>query len=643
MLSHKVYSFLLRKYPRTLARVVSTWMACAWLACAWQLSSANAQPQPSLSLTRVASGLSSPLYATHAPGDPDNLYIVERGGNVRILNLNTNTISATNFLTTAQVNAGNGFTSGGERGLLGLAFHPDYVTNRRYYIYYTDGSGHTRIRSYQRSEADPLTTDGGSRVEILQFNQPFSNHNGGWIGFGPDGYLYIASGDGGSGNDPNNAGQNKNSLLGKLLRIDPSTTSTPGYSIPPDNPFVGQAGTRAEIWAYGLRNPWRCSFDRLTGDLYMADVGQNAREEVNFQYANSSGGENYGWRLREGTIQTPSVGGARPADNVDPIYDYTRGSGPFQGFSTTGGYVYRGPIAGLQGHYFFGDYVSRRLFSIRFDGSTPSSFNGLNYNSRIDWRDIAQLDVGTFASNADIASFGEDSQGNLYMVNLGGSVYKFTAGSIPEPTSMADSFIYHAGWTGAGTPQWDAIDTTKSLAQPGQTPTPLSLSNLINTSQGINGVVLDIVSLGDPNEAVWEFKWSPQGTFSQTEFPISSWGNAPSPTITTFPGTGTGGSDRVLLQWENQQIANRWLRVGLTVGPFSATFYVGHLLGETTDAVEGTYTVTFEDISTIRSEVGQTVDAGNAADIDKSGTVSFSDISAMRGNVGSQLTNISIP
>lgn len=399
-----------------------------------------------LSLTRVATGLSSPVYATSAPGDPNNLYIVERGGNIRVLDLTTGNLSASNFLTTSQLSAGNGLTSGNERGLLGLAFHPDYVNNGRYYVNYTDGSGNTRVRSYQRSSSNPLMTDGNSRVEILQVNQPFSNHNGGWMDFGPDGHLYIATGDGGGSNDPVNAGQNRNTLLGKMLRISPSTTSAAGYTIPTDNPFVGQSNVREEIWAYGLRNPWRNSFDRLTGDLWIADVGQNAREEVNFQYASSSGGENYGWRFREGTIQTPgSVGGPRPADNVDPIYDYTHGFDPFQGRSITGGYVYRGPIAGLQGHYFFGDFVSQRLFSLRFDGSDPADFDGTNFDTLIDWTDIVDIDFGTLGG---ISSFGEDADGNLYLVNLGGSVYRFSAGVIPEPgaalilVSLGIAFVF---------------------------------------------------------------------------------------------------------------------------------------------------------------------------------------------------------
>lgn len=227
------------------------------------------------------------------------------------------------------------------------------------------------------------------------------------MSFGADGFLYIASGDGGDANDPGNVAQNKNSLLGKILRIAPSTDSVGGYQIPANNPWVGQVGVRHEVWAYGLRNPWRCRFDRATGDFYMADVGQGAREEINFQYSTSLGGENYGWRLREGTIQTPgSVGGPQPPGNVAPIYDYTRGSNPFQGRSVTGGYVYRGPIPGLQGHYFFGDFATRRLFSLRFAQSPTTNFDGSNHNSLIDWTSSVQLDVGSLGS---ISSFGEGS------------------------------------------------------------------------------------------------------------------------------------------------------------------------------------------------------------------------------------------
>ena len=205
--------------------------------------------------------------------------------------------------------------------------------------------------------------------------------------------------------------------------------STRNYGIPSDNPFVDETGDD-EIWAYGLRNPWRNSFDRETGDLYIGDVGQGSREEIDYQPASSSGGENYGWRLREGTIATPAtgIGGAKPADAVDPIYEYPRGTGDLEGRSVTGGYVYRGPIQSLQGTYFFADFINNRIWSLRHDGSNPSNFDGTNYVDFTDWTEMLEPDVGTINS---IASFGEDALGNLYIVDLGGEIFMV----IPEPTS----------------------------------------------------------------------------------------------------------------------------------------------------------------------------------------------------------------
>lgn len=395
--------------------------------------------QPSLRLTRVATGLSNPIYATHAPGDASRLFIAEQGGNIRILDLNTGLLNATPFLTTAQLGTGTGFTSGGERGLLGLAFDPGYNTNGRFFVNYTDLSGNTRIRSFTRDPGNPNLATTTGVANILSITQPFTNHNGGWMSFGPDGFLYVATGDGGSGNDPNNSALDRSNLLGKMLRIDPDRTNAGGYTSPSSNPFFndGNNATRDEIWAYGLRNPWRNGFDRLTGDLYIADVGQSQLEEINFQSANSGGGENYGWRVREGTQNTGLTNGGLtglgPA--IDPIHDYAHSSNPFEGFSVTGGTVYRGPVAGLQGQYFFGDYVSRRLFSLEFDGSDPTSFDGTNYRNLIDWTDIVTFENG-LGSLGSISSFGEDFNGNLYLINHGGQIFRFSAGAIPEPASL---------------------------------------------------------------------------------------------------------------------------------------------------------------------------------------------------------------
>ncbi len=402
-----------------------------------------------LSLQQVSSGLSLPVFATHAPGDPDRLFVVQQTGAIRILDLNTNTLNPTPFVTVS------GLSGGGEQGLLGLAFDPNYQANGRFYLNYTDTTGATRIRRYERT--NPNLADPSTAFDVMTIAQPQINHNGGWMDFGNDGFLYNSSGDGGGSNDSgtgHTAGsgnaQDRNSLLGKMLRIDVNGDDFPtdpgrNYRIPVNNPFVGQSDAAGEVWAYGLRNPWRSSFDRETGDLWIADVGQNAREEINFQYASSTGGENYGWRLREGTIETPSggVGGPKPAGAIDPIYDYLHGTGDFEGFSVTGGYVYRGPVDGLEGHYFFSDYVNNRLWSLRFDGSAPLDFDGTNFTQLIGWTDILTTDMGVVRS---ISSFGEDLNGNLYLVNrVDGTIFVITAGAIPEPGSFVGLALMLAG------------------------------------------------------------------------------------------------------------------------------------------------------------------------------------------------------
>ena len=283
---------------------------------------------------------------------------------------------------------------------------------------YTDASGDTRVREYTRqspTQGNPIATR-----DILRIDQPFSNHNAGWIGFGPDGNLYVATGDGGSGNDPQNNSQTiTNNLLGKILRVSVDGDDFPNdasrnYSIPSSNPFVGQTGDD-EIFAYGLRNPYRCSFDRITGDLWIGDVGQNAREEIDVISASTSG-QNFGWRIREGTLG-PAVQGA-----IDPIYQYSRGLGALQGFSVTGGYVYRGSISELDGHYFFADFVSDGLWSFRFNEDDQADFDGTNFTDFEDWSN--RVEIGLPTTIRDISSFGEDSDGNLIVVSLAGNVFR---------------------------------------------------------------------------------------------------------------------------------------------------------------------------------------------------------------------------
>ena len=366
-----------------------------------------------LNFELVGNGLARPVFATSAPGDSDSLFVLEQHrGAIERIDLSTGTRSTFVTLPSGTVSTGN------EQGLLGLAFAPDYQTSGRYYLNYTDVSGDTRVREYTRqspTQGNPIATR-----DILRIDQPFSNHNAGWIGFGPDGNLYVATGDGGAANDPQNNSQTiTNNLLGKILRVSVDGDDFPNdasrnYSIPISNPFVGQTGDD-EIFAYGLRNPYRCSFDRITGDLWIGDVGQNAREEIDVISASTSG-QNFGWRIREGTLG-PAVQGA-----IDPIYQYSRGSGALQGFSVTGGYVYRGSISELDGHYFFADFVSDGLWSFRFNEDDQADFDGTNFTDFEDWSN--RVEIGLPTTIRGISSFGEDSDGNLIVVSLAGNVFR---------------------------------------------------------------------------------------------------------------------------------------------------------------------------------------------------------------------------
>lgn len=364
---------------------------------------------------RIVSGLVRPLFVTHAPGDTDRIFIVEQRdgstGRIRIFELSSSTLLPTPFLSVSPV------STGGEQGLLGLTFHPDYASNGFFYVNYTDGSGTTVIERYQVS-IDPDLADPSSGQTVLTLAQPYANHNGGWLGFGPDGYLYCTVGDGGSGGDPQGNAQNLTTLLGKILRIDVAGDDFPAdpdrnYAIPPDNPFVGVAG-EDEIWAYGLRNPWRPSFDRSTNDLWIADVGQVSWEEVNFQPASSTGGENYGWRCYEGNYEYNTSGCSAPGTMVFPIHDYDHG----QGCSVTGGYVYRGnAIPALSGTYFFADFCTASIWSFRYDGASISEFTDRT----------VELDPGGGLSIDQITSFGEDGSGEIYICDLGGEVFKIVS------------------------------------------------------------------------------------------------------------------------------------------------------------------------------------------------------------------------
>lgn len=353
--------------------------------------------------------LNSPLFVTAPPGDTSRLFVVERAGVIKVVNRATNAPIGT-FLDISGL-----VLSGGEQGLLGMAFDPDYATNGRFYVSYTARpSGDSVIARYLVSSNPDVATSTADRI-ILTTVQPFANHNGGMIAFGPvDRYLYAGLGDGGSGNDPENRAQNTGQLLGKLLRIDVSQSGPmqPAYLIPNDNPCVGVSGARPEIWSIGLRNPWRYSFDQQSGDLYIADVGQGALEEVNVSTVVAGGGRgtNYGWRLKEGTVCTNlGPGSCNSNDLQSPAVEYTHTApSPPIPCSVTGGYVYRGTaIPALRGTYFYADYCAGFVRSFRF-------VNGA-VTEHAQWASLG---------GGNISSFGEDADGELYIVTLGGGLYR---------------------------------------------------------------------------------------------------------------------------------------------------------------------------------------------------------------------------
>ena len=379
---------------------------CAALACS---TFASAQV---LESRLVVGGLRRPVFMTAAPGDPSRLYIVEKQGFIRILQNGTLQPTTAPFLDIDALVAG-GTSNNSEQGLLGLAFHPDYQNNGRYYVYYTNTSGHTTLVERSRSASNPNLSATTSRP-ILTINRTATNHLGGWIGFGPDGFLYIASGDSGGGCDPGNAAQNANERRGKILRInvdadDFPASATENFGIVADNPFAVSGGNPA-IWLTGLRNPWRASFDRLTGDFYIADVGQTEREEVNFVAAGSASTpiRNFAWPWYEGDLfntcnKTGTISGTR----VDPIHVYDHNVG----CSITGGYVYRGAaIAPLRGTYFFADFCDARVWSFRYSPSAGKT----EFLDRTAELRAAGVDI------SGIVSFAEDSAGELYILEQGG-------------------------------------------------------------------------------------------------------------------------------------------------------------------------------------------------------------------------------
>lgn len=461
-----------------------------------------AQTLPSLAAVRIANGFNQPLFVTAPPQDYSRLFVVTKGGLIYVVNLPSGAVNTTPFLDLSSRVA-----TDSEEGLVGLAFDPNFATNGKFYCYFvvkggttfTPANGTSRISQFQLLNANQ--GDPTSEKLLLSFDQPQANHNGGWIGFSPrvgdENNLYIASGDGGNGDDADNGNghiepggnaQNLTTLLGKMLRIHVDA-ATGTKSIPASNPFVGTTGARPEIFTYGMRNPFRCSFDRATGDLFIGDVGQNTREEVDVQKAsNPGGGENYGWRIREGTIQNPNYPNppnVPPANAVDPIIDYGRSTGG----TVTGGYVYRGKqIPDLRGTYVFGDYLVSKIFTLNFNGSAASNFQDIT--SR-----LFPTASGGYSLSGP-ASFGEDANGEIYIVAINtGSIFKI----VPTVPYLGNTAVLKVPGgsifvAASGVPfQTYTIQSTNSLVQPFT-----FLANATATGDGV-------ISYEDPNPGTQRF------------------------------------------------------------------------------------------------------------------------------------------
>jgi glucose/arabinose dehydrogenase len=383
-------------------------------------ASDTAAASADIRVTEVGAGFGQLVAGVAAPGDPDRLYVVEQhSGRVMVLDPATGDALAQPFLDLPNAS----LATGAEQGVLGLAFDPGYVANGRFYVALTQADGDIELRSYERSAGDPDRADAasGETMLVIDRDNGARNHNGGWLGFGPDGMLYMSVGDEGQSGDPANNAQNRGELWGKILRLDPHGDSFPNdpnrdYAIPHDNPFVDRVGAD-EIWALGLRNPWRASFDRETGDFYIADVGQDAREEIDVALAGSAGGANYGWKVKEGElVYDASVPGNPPPTSpslIDPVVTY--GHDASGGFAVIGGYVYRGEGGGMQGRYLYADNVSGQLWSFRLvDGA---AVDVTNHTDQLVGGDVD-----------GITSFAEDGRGNLYAVRLDGTVAKLGFG-----------------------------------------------------------------------------------------------------------------------------------------------------------------------------------------------------------------------
>lgn len=474
-----------------------------------------------LTTVRVASGLSRPIFAVSPPGDNARLFVIEQDGRIKILNLVTLQVLATPFLDIAGITRSPIDGGGNEQGLLGLAFHPDYATNGWFFVYHTDNAGTNNILArYTRSAADPTRADTASRQVVLTLAHPtFTNHNGGMMAFGPlDGYLYLSTGDGGGSCDPNNNAQSPTSNLGKMLRLD--VDSLP-YTIPLDNPFRGPGGVNDEVWALGLRNAWRWSFDRANGDHYIADVGQDFWEELNYRPGTGSGGENYGWDKFEGAAcPNPSCGSAdcSISNHLPPILTYDHSGG---NCSITGGYVYRGcRMPGLQGTYFYADYCSAQIRSLRVVGGLPADLRNRT----------SELAPGGGLTINSITSFGEDNRGEIFILDQGGEVFKV----LPVLSSFEVSGQGAAPFL-LGAAAWSWEDLKRSSSHP---VTSYRVLRANGNGSGAFSCIFQTAATtwtgGDPLEP------APGNLFSYLVIAVNAAGTQ------TSPGAGSGGTPRTV-------------------------------------------------------------------------------------------------
>ncbi|WKZ46118.1 MAG: PQQ-dependent sugar dehydrogenase [Anaerolineales bacterium] len=453
--------------PTPFTQPTSTFTPTVIVPSATATSTSPVSVVPPLSFVPVAGGLSQPVFVTHAGDGSGRLFVLERAGRIRVIT------SAASLLSTPFLDIDSLVgSSSGEEGILGLAFHPSYESNGLFFVTYTNNSGNLVLAKYSVS-SDPNLANPASAAIVLTIPHPGnSNHNGGMLAFGADGYLYWSTGDGGGAGDiPNNA-QNTNSLLGKILRLDINSGSP--YAVPPDNPFVGVSGVRGEIWGYGFRNPWRFSFDRATWDMYIGDVGQGAREEIDFEPASSTGGLNYGWRVMEGTLCYNPSSGCDTSGKVLPVTEYVNNSATC---AVTGGYVYRGSLSPqMTGIYFYGDYCSGEIW-------------GLVQPSPGVWVSTLSVDTSFF-----ISSFGEDEAGELYLTDYASGTVQRVVGPLGAPTptftpSVAESPTPSLTSVPLGSP----TSTFTPVFSPTATSSPLAvLTGQLFASKVVNVQVYDL-------------------------------------------------------------------------------------------------------------------------------------------------------